>query len=87
MSTFRELGDRRGGGYALLSFGRLRAAEGVATEAAEGLRTAAGLFRELGFPVWELRALKDLSAMGQNGSQRDRAREALTKIRFGATPA
>ncbi|RSN54506.1 SARP family transcriptional regulator [Amycolatopsis sp. WAC 04182] len=87
MSTFRELGDRRGGGYALLSFGRLRADEGVATEAAEGLRTAAGLFRELGFPVWELRALKDLSAVDQSGRQRDRAREALTKIRFGATPA
>ncbi|EMD26000.1 AfsR/SARP family transcriptional regulator [Amycolatopsis azurea] len=87
MSTFRELGDRRGGGYALLSFGRLRADEGVATEAAEGLRTAAGLFRELGFPVWELRALKDLSAVDTGGRQRDRAREALTKIRFGVTPA
>ncbi|MBE1574424.1 BTAD domain-containing putative transcriptional regulator [Amycolatopsis roodepoortensis] len=87
MSTFRELGDRRGGGYALLSFGRLRADEGIATEAADGLRTAAGLFRELGFPVWELRALKDLSAVDQSGRQRDRAREALTKIRFGATPA
>ncbi|AUI58478.1 BTAD domain-containing putative transcriptional regulator [Amycolatopsis sp. BJA-103] len=84
MTTFRELGDRRGGGYALLSFGRLRADEGVATEAAEGLRTAAGLFRELGFPVWELRALKDLSAVDSDGRQRDRAREALTKIGFGA---
>ncbi|MFC3450558.1 AfsR/SARP family transcriptional regulator [Amycolatopsis speibonae] len=87
MSTFRELGDRRGGGYALLSFGRLRAAEGIATEAAEGLRTAAGLFRELGFPMWELRALQDLSAVDSGGRQRDRAREALTKIRFGVTPA
>ncbi len=87
MSTFRELGDRRGGGYALLSFGRLRADEGVTTEAVEGLRTAAGLFRELGFPVWELRALQDLSAVDGGGRQRDRAREALTKIRFGATQA
>ncbi|WP_233620679.1 hypothetical protein [Amycolatopsis sp. WAC 01416] len=87
MSTFRELGDRRGGGYALLSFGRLRADEGVATEAAEGLRTAAGLFRELGFPVWELRALRDLSAVDRSGRQRDRAREALTKIRSRVTPA
>ncbi|MER7863026.1 BTAD domain-containing putative transcriptional regulator [Amycolatopsis japonica] len=87
MSTFRELGDRRGGGYALLSFGRLRADEGIATEAAEGLRTAAGLFRELGFPVWELRALQGLSAVDESGRQRDRAREALTKIRFGVTPA
>ncbi|MEU3626277.1 SARP family transcriptional regulator [Amycolatopsis coloradensis] len=86
MSTFRALGDRRGGGYALLSFGRLRADEGVATEAAEGLRTAAGLFRELGFPVWELRALQDLSAVDSGGRQRDRAREALTKIRSGAVP-
>ncbi|SFH82707.1 DNA-binding transcriptional activator of the SARP family [Amycolatopsis regifaucium] len=86
MNTFRALGDRRGGGYALLSLGRLRADEGVATEAAEGLRTAAGLFRQLGFPVWELRALRDLSAVDRDGRQRDRAREALTKIRFGAIP-
>ncbi len=87
MGTFRALGDRRGGGYALLSLGRLRAAEGIATEAAEGLRTAAGLFRELGFPVWELRALQDLSAVERGRPQRERTREALTKIRFGATPA
>ncbi|WP_037308220.1 AfsR/SARP family transcriptional regulator [Amycolatopsis orientalis] len=86
MSTFRALGDRRGGGYALLSLGRLRADEGVVTEAAEGLRTAAGLFRELGFPVWELRALQGLSAVDRDGRQRERAREALTKIRFGAMP-
>lgn len=84
MGTFRELGDRRGRGYALLSLGRLRADEGVATEAAEGLRAAAGLFRELGFPVWELRALHDLSAVERGRPQRERAREALTKIRFGA---
>lgn len=87
MGTFRALGDRRGGGYALLSLGRLRAAEGIATEAAEGLRTAAGLFRDLGFPVWELRALQDLSAVDRARPQRERAREALTKIRFGATSA
>ncbi|WP_181777455.1 tetratricopeptide repeat protein, partial [Amycolatopsis pittospori] len=86
MTTFRELGDRRGGGYALLSLGRLQAAEGAATEAAEGLSTAAGLFRELGFPVWELRALQDLSTVDTGGRQREQAREALTKIRFGTTP-
>jgi tetratricopeptide (TPR) repeat protein len=84
MGTFRELGDRRGSGYALLSLGRLRADEGVATEAAEGLSAAAGLFRELGFPVWELRALHDLSAVERGRPRRERAREALTKIRFGA---
>ena len=81
MGVFRELRDRRGAGYTLLSLGRTHAGEGAGPEAARLLRTSAGLFEELGFPLWELRALRELTAVTSESPARDRAREVLTKIR------
>ncbi|MEC3976726.1 AfsR/SARP family transcriptional regulator [Amycolatopsis sp. H20-H5] len=85
MRTFRELHDRRGAGYALLTLGRLRAGTG-AGQAEKVLRTAAELFRELGFPLWEVRALHELSGVSSASPERERVREALTKIRIGPLP-
>ncbi|WP_091294862.1 AfsR/SARP family transcriptional regulator [Amycolatopsis xylanica] len=70
MTTFADLGDRRGAGYALLSLGRIRGD-------ASAFTLAANLFRELGFPLWELRALAGLNSRSQGC---ERTREALTKI-------
>jgi DNA-binding SARP family transcriptional activator len=81
MGVFRELRDRRGAGYTLLSLGRTHADEGAGPEAARLLRTSAGLFEELGFPLWELRALRELTAVTSESPARDRTREVLTKIR------
>jgi DNA-binding SARP family transcriptional activator/tetratricopeptide (TPR) repeat protein len=81
MGVFRELRDRRGAGYTLLSLGRTHADEGSAPEAARLLRTSAGLFEELGFPLWELRALRELTAVTSESPAQDRTREVLTKIR------
>lgn len=81
MGVFRELRDRRGAGYTLLSLGRTHADEGSGPEAARLLRTSAGVFEELGFPLWELRALRELNAVTSGSPARDRTREVLTKIR------
>ncbi|WIY00307.1 BTAD domain-containing putative transcriptional regulator [Amycolatopsis mongoliensis] len=81
MAVFRELRDRRGAGYTLLSLGRTHADEGSGPEAARLLRASAGLFEELGFPLWELRALRELDAVTSESPARDRTREVLTKIR------
>ncbi|VVJ24984.1 Transcriptional regulator [Amycolatopsis camponoti] len=81
MGVFRELRDRRGAGYTLLSLGRTHADEGAGPEAARLLRTSAGLFEELGFPLWELRALRELTAVSSESPARERTREVLTKIR------
>ncbi|WP_329048117.1 NB-ARC domain-containing protein [Amycolatopsis sp. NBC_01488] len=81
MGVFRELRDRRGAGYALLSLGRTHADEGRGPEAARLLRTSADLFAELGFPLWELLALRGLTAVTSESPARDRTREVLTKIR------
>ncbi|WP_370947352.1 BTAD domain-containing putative transcriptional regulator [Amycolatopsis sp. cg5] len=70
MTTFADLGDRRGAGYALLSLGRIR-------DDASAFTLAANLFRELGFPLWELRALAGLNSRSQGC---ELTREALTKI-------
>lgn len=82
MGVFRELRDRRGAGYVLLSLGRLHAGNDLAREAARALQSSADLFRELGFPLWELRALHDLTAVTSESPDRDRTREVLTKIRI-----
>jgi DNA-binding SARP family transcriptional activator len=85
MTTFRELRDRRGAGYAMLSLGRIRGRTGDVSAAAKSLTTAADVFRELGFPLWELRALSELPGLESDSSpSRERTREALTKIRIGA---
>ncbi|MET9001678.1 BTAD domain-containing putative transcriptional regulator [Amycolatopsis sp. NPDC004169] len=81
LEVFRELRDRRGAGYALLGLGRTQAGEGAVTEAERLLRTSAELFRRLGFPLWELRALRELDAVTSGSPDRDRTREVLTKIR------
>ena len=84
LRTFRDLQDRRGAGYALLTLGRIRTRSGDIDAAAKSLDTAAGVFLELGFPLWELRALSQLTEMGvDTGRSRERSREALTKIRLG----
>jgi hypothetical protein len=84
MTTFRELRDRRGAGYAMLSLGRIRGRAGDGPAAAKSLTTAADVFRELGFPLWELRALSELPGVESGSSpSRERTREALTKIRIG----
>jgi len=84
MTTFRELRDRRGAGYAMLSLGRIRGRTGDVSAAAKSLTTAADVFRELGFPLWELRALSELPGLESGSSpSRERTREALTKIRIG----
>lgn len=81
MGVFRELRDRRGTGYALLSLGRLHAGAGADGDARRVLADAAGVFEGLGFPLWELRALRELNAASSDSPARDRAREVLTKIR------
>jgi DNA-binding SARP family transcriptional activator/tetratricopeptide (TPR) repeat protein len=84
LRTFRDLRDRRGAGYALLTLGRIRTRSGDIDAAAESLDTAAGVFLELGFPLWELRALSQLTSVGADTYRsRDRSREALTKIKLG----
>lgn len=70
MTTFADLGDRRGAGYALLSLGRIRSD-------ASAFTSAANLFRELGFPLWELKALAGLNGRSHGC---ELTREALTKI-------
>ncbi|MDT8912466.1 BTAD domain-containing putative transcriptional regulator [Amycolatopsis sp. PS_44_ISF1] len=82
MGVFHELRDRRGAGYGLLSLGRLRAEAGADRAARRALVDAAGMFEGLGFPFWELRALRELNAVSSDSPGRDRAREVLTKIRI-----
>ncbi|MET7995331.1 BTAD domain-containing putative transcriptional regulator [Amycolatopsis sp. NPDC005232] len=79
MAVFRDLDDRRGTGYALLSLGKLQAGAGEAPKALAG---AADVFRDLGFPLWELRALRELNAASSDSPAGDRAREVLAKIRI-----
>ncbi|EOD67274.1 hypothetical protein, partial [Amycolatopsis vancoresmycina] len=58
-----------------------QAADGAVAEAVRLLRSSAGVFRELGFPLWELRALRELNAVTGESPDRDRTREVLAKIR------
>ncbi|MGW4485192.1 tetratricopeptide repeat protein [Amycolatopsis sp. NPDC004368] len=78
LTVFHELNDRRGTGYALLSLGKADTGAG----ARRALTGAADVFRDLGFPLWELRALRELDAASSDSPVGDRAREVLTKIRF-----
>ncbi|MFI5613007.1 BTAD domain-containing putative transcriptional regulator [Amycolatopsis sp. NPDC051903] len=79
MTVFRDLSDRRGTGYALLSLGRVHAETGG--DAGRVLTEAADVFGRLGFPLWELRALRELTAVRGDSPAGARAREVLAKIR------
>ncbi|WP_326836269.1 BTAD domain-containing putative transcriptional regulator [Amycolatopsis rhabdoformis] len=82
MTVFQDLRDRRGTGYALLSLGKTHAGTGSGSGARRALGGAAEVFCDLGFPLWELRALRELNAASSDSPAGARAREVLAKIRF-----